>query len=82
MDNAEVLIQCVDKMMDVITIPVLVRYNQKDANIKKLFAAIHKGKKCPEKLKDENLKDCFEEFSVHGDGMVLRGEMLLILRKL
>ena len=68
-------------MTDVITVPILVRYSQKDKDIKKVFAAIQEGKKCPERLKDEKLKDCYEEFSVQGDGMVLVGERLPIPRK-
>ena len=78
-EDAEVVIARLDSMTDTVTMPILVRYTEKE--YKRLLQDVQKGKMSESTTKLTGIKECFEELSVN-EGIILRGKWLLIPTKL
>ena len=78
-EDAEVVIARIDSMTDVVTMPILVKYTEKE--YKRLPRDVQQGKMMESTTKLIGIKECFEELSVN-QGIILRGERLLIPTKL
>ena len=78
-EDAEVVIARLDSMTDAVTMPILLKYTEKEYRV--LLQDVQQGKMSEATTKLTGIKECFAELSVN-QGIILRGERLLIPTKL
>ena len=79
-EDQEILVCRAEEMTDAVTLPVLTRHSQEDSTLKQLVKDIKRGRLSKE-LQETGFKECFLKLSTK-DGLVLRGERLVIPKDL
>ena len=79
-EDQEILVCRAEEMTDAVTLPVLTRHSQEDSTLQQLVKDIKHGR-LSKGMQETGFKECFLELSTK-DGLVLRGERLVIPKDL
>ena len=81
-EETEIVIRRCEEMIEAVTYPILERYSEKDPTCISLRERIKTGSEPRKKDADSEFKHCFQELGIHGKNVIMRGNRLLIPKKL